>query len=155
MSASFLSAMNTRANDVKQKKTGQRKTKTKTYYATTVIEQGDYFGSENTWDFDGRMTLKGRPYKEDLIKHLTRLFEDVEEAFEEHYERLEDDYDEPEDERDDDEEILPLNFHGMSPKEFARFLVEHRDEAEELYDTTWSIAVYHEVTDPENWEHPC
>ena len=49
----------------------------------------------------------------------------------------------------DDYDETEINFHGMSPKDFATFLVEHDDEAEELYDTTWSITVHHEVTDDE------
>jgi len=106
---------------------------TKHYYATTEIVQGDIV-FENTWDFTGNKT------DENAIKHLTAIFEEVD------FGSLD-----PHVDFDDEAEI---NFYGMTPKEFATFIVKHGKKAKKLYDTEWFIHVHEEI-DYENYEHPC
>lgn len=103
----------------------------KCFYATTRIFQGDT-EFENTWDFSGKAD------KASAICHLSMLLEDASlDAFEQAYE--------------DGEEI---NFYGMSPKEFATFLVENEGVAKEKFATTWEINTRFQEVDAE-WEHPC
>ena len=90
---------------------------------------------KSTWDFTGKKTDKN------AIEHLTAIFND-EDSLEAS----------GEDGFDDEAEI---NFYGMTPKEFATFLIEHEEKAKELYNTEWMIDVHHKVNDPDNWEHPC
>jgi len=113
-----------RKTKTKEKKTGEGKTETETHFCSTRIFQGDDC-FVNIWSFNGKIT------KGNVIKHLTAIFEE----------------EIPEDEIDvwdmvsgDTWRGQKMNCYGMSPKEFATFLVKHRDEAEKLYDTTFQIS---------------
>ena len=106
----------------------------KCFYATTRIFQGDTeFSCHWDWAANANRTADNIC----AIAHLNELLGEAEDAFQETY-----------------EEGDEINFYGMSPQEFATFLVENEEEAKEKFATTWEIKSEFQEVDAE-WEHPC